>query len=55
MIRTVAIYSEDGVRALNSIDIVSRDAREVREAWSELFLTFRMEPLVVHLIEERLH
>jgi hypothetical protein len=48
------IHLENGVRALNSIDIVFNDSREVREAWSELYLAFEMKPLVGHVIEERL-
>jgi hypothetical protein len=48
------INSEDGVRALNSIDIVFADSREVREAWAELFHAFNMQPLVMHLVDERL-
>jgi AcrR family transcriptional regulator len=48
------INSEDGVRALNSIDIVFADSREVREAWAELLLAFNMQPLVMHVVEERL-
>lgn len=48
------IHSENGVRALNLIDVVFNDSREVREAWSELFLAFHMTPLVQHVIDERL-
>jgi hypothetical protein len=50
-----AIYSENGVRALNLIDVVFNDAREVREAWAELYLAF--EPrnnIPPHVQEERL-
>src|SRR5208282_1748992 len=36
------IYSENGVHALNLIDVVFNDSREVREAWAELFLAFQM-------------
>ena len=48
------IYSENGVRALNLIDIVFNESREVREAWSELFLAFQMKPLLQHVVDERL-
>jgi hypothetical protein len=48
------IHSENGVRALNLIDVVFNESREVREAWSELFLAFEMRPLVQHVIDERL-
>lgn len=48
------IHSDEGVRALNLIDVVFNDAREVREAWAELFLAFYMKPLVQHVIDERL-
>ena len=49
------INSDEGVRALNSIDIVFADSREVREAWAELLLAFTMQPLVImHVVEERL-
>jgi hypothetical protein len=48
------IYSDDGVRALNLIDVVFNESRGVREAWSELFLAFQMNPLVQHVIDERL-
>lgn len=48
------IASDQGVRALNLIDVVFNDAREVREAWAELFLAFYMKPLVQHVIDERL-
>jgi hypothetical protein len=49
-----AIYSENGVGALNLIDVVFYDSREVREAWSELFLTFYLDPLPPHVLDERL-
>lgn len=48
------IYSDNGVRALNLIDVVFNESREVREAWSELFLAFHMNPLVEHVVDERL-
>lgn len=48
------IYSDNGVRALNLIDVVFNESRDVREAWSELYLAFHMNPLVQHVIDERL-
>jgi predicted ATPase len=48
------IYSDNGVRALNLIDVVFNESREVRETWSELFLAFQMKPLLQHVIDERL-
>jgi hypothetical protein len=48
------IYSENGVRALNLIDVVFNESREVREAWSELFLAFEMKPFLQHVADERL-
>jgi hypothetical protein len=48
------IYSENAVRALNLIDVVFNDAREVREAWAELYLAFSMKPYQQHVTEERL-
>lgn len=49
-----AIYSENAVRALNLIDVVFSDSREVREAWSELYLIFSSNPIPPHVLEERL-
>ena len=48
------IHSENGVRALNQIDVVFNDVLQVREAWAELYLAFEMKPLVQHVIDERL-
>lgn len=48
------IYSEESVRALNLIDVVFNESRDVREAWSELYLAFGMTPLQQHVIDERL-
>lgn len=48
------IHSENGVRTLNLIDIVFNESREVREAWSELYMAFHMKPIVQHVIDERL-
>jgi hypothetical protein len=48
------IYSESSVRALNLIDVVFNDSREVREAWSELYLAFYMTPIPEHVLDERL-
>jgi len=49
-----AIWSESGVRALNLIDVVFHDSREVREAWAELFLIFNTQPIPPHVLDERL-
>jgi len=48
------VSSDNAVRALNSIDVVFNDSREVRDTWSELFGAFGMKPLVQHLVDERL-
>jgi hypothetical protein len=48
------IYSDSAVQALNLIDVVFNESREVRESWSELLLAFEMNPLVQHVIDERL-
>jgi hypothetical protein len=48
------IYSENAVRALNLIDVVFNESREVREAWSELFLAFQLKPYLQHVVDERL-
>jgi len=48
------IYSDNGVRALNLIDVVFNDSRSVREAWSELFGAFYIKPIQQHVIDERL-
>ena len=49
-----AIYSEAGVRALNIIDVVFHDSLTVREAWAELYLTFSLNPIPPHVLEEHL-
>jgi len=48
------IHSEVGVRALNLIDVVFNESREVREAWSELYGAFYIKPLLQHVVDERL-
>jgi hypothetical protein len=48
------IHSENGVKALNLIDVVFNESRDVREAWSELYLAFEMKPLLQHVVDERL-
>jgi hypothetical protein len=48
------IHSENGVRALNLIDIAFIESREVREAWSELFSAFQSKPVLQHVVDERL-
>jgi hypothetical protein len=51
-----AIYSLDGVRALNLIDVVFHDCRPVREAWAELHQSYDTTRGAVppHAQEERL-
>lgn len=50
-----SIASLEGVRALNLIDVVFHDCREVREAWAELFLSYdSARKLPSHIQEERL-
>jgi hypothetical protein len=50
-----AIYSENGVRALNLVDVVFNDTREVRDAWAELFRIFSVNPIPHLDLEERLN
>jgi uncharacterized protein DUF6680 len=50
-----AFYSENGVRALNLIDVVFNESREVREAWADLFIAFNPNSNIpYHVQEERL-
>ena len=50
-----SIASLDGVRALNLIDVVFHDCKEVREAWAELFLSYDpSRKFPPHVQEERL-
>jgi hypothetical protein len=50
-----SLASLDNVRALNLIDVVYNDCRDVREAWSELFLTFEAsQHIPPHVQDERL-
>ena len=50
-----SLSSIEGVRALNLIDVIFHDSREVREAWAELFLTFDgIKAIPSHVQEERL-
>lgn len=48
------IYSMDGVRALNSIDVAFSDAAAVREAWAELYQALNTEPMPEHVVDERI-
>jgi hypothetical protein len=49
------IASTDAVRALNLIDVVFREANDVREAWAELFLAYDpTHNIPDHAKEERL-
>ena len=48
------LASTEAVRALNLIDVVFHDSRDVREAWSDLFLAFNPDHQVPrHAVEER--
>jgi hypothetical protein len=50
-----SIASVEGVRALNLIDVIFHDCRQVREAWAELYLTFdSMQKIPSHVQDERL-
>ena len=51
------LYSNEGVRSLNSIDIAFYDSPKVREAWSELYQAFQRSesnPIPAHVQDERL-
>jgi hypothetical protein len=48
------IWSEDTVRALNSIDIAFNHSPRVREAWAELYQALNSSPNVPHVVEERI-
>ncbi|HTZ95754.1 MAG TPA: DUF6680 family protein [Terriglobales bacterium] len=48
------IYSKDSVRALNLIDVVFNESRDVREAWSELLSALNMRPMLNYVVDERL-
>ena len=48
------IHSENGVRALNLVDVAFSESREVRDAWAELFSAFSLKPLPPHVVSERL-
>jgi hypothetical protein len=48
------IYSDNGVRALNLVDVVFSGCREVRDAWAELYSSFHLKPLPPHVVSERL-
>lgn len=48
------LATSDAVKALNLIDVVFHDSREVREAWAELFIAFdRSKSIPNHVTEER--
>jgi hypothetical protein len=49
-----AIHSENSVRALNLIDVVFNESREVREAWAQLLQAFSTPNIPAHVIDERL-
>ena len=48
------IYTMDGVRALNSIDVAFSDASTVREAWAELYQALNSDPVPEHVVDERI-
>ncbi len=50
-----SLASRDSVRVLNLIDVVFNESREIREAWSELFITFDpARKIPDHIQEDRL-
>lgn len=48
------LYSEDTVRALNSIDVAFNNSVPVREAWAELYQALNTAPLQNHVVDERI-
>lgn len=49
------LYSEEGVKALNLIDTVFSDCKEVREAWTNLYMSYdRSNAIPPHVSRERL-
>lgn len=48
------IHSDNGVRALNLIDIAFSESHEVRDAWADLYAAFHLKPLPQHVMNERL-
>lgn len=49
-----AIYSDNAVRALNSIDVAFAHSTAVREAWAELFQALNTPNVPPHIIDERI-
>jgi hypothetical protein len=49
-----AVYSEESVRALNSIDVAFALSTNVREAWAELFQAFNVANTPPHVVDERI-
>lgn len=49
-----AVYSQNGVGALNMVAFVFNDCVAVREAWAELFQAFSLKSIPEHVLEERL-
>jgi hypothetical protein len=47
------IWSEDTVRALNSVDVAFYDSADVREAWAELYQALNTEPIPMPIVDER--
>jgi hypothetical protein len=48
------VYSLEGVRALNLIDVVFNGSPRVREAWAHLYTGFTGTRVPVHALEERI-
>ena len=49
------LYSEEGVKALNLIDTVFSDCSDVREAWTNLYMSYdRSNDIPSHVSQERL-
>jgi hypothetical protein len=47
------IWSEDTVRALNSVDVAFYNSVDVREAWAELYQALNTEPIPMVVVDER--
>ncbi|MBC2777297.1 DUF6680 family protein [Parasphingopyxis marina] len=48
------IWSEETVRALNSIDVAFNHSVSVREAWAELYQALNTAPMQNHVVDERI-
>lgn len=47
------IWSEDTVKALNSVDVAFHNSVTVREAWAELYQALNTSPMPGHVVDER--